>query len=1503
MYIKNFYIDEFGPLKDISVEEIPCGMAVFLGNNEAGKSSAMEFVRSMLMGNSPKRNAHTQAIRASKGGTMRIHDAHVGDLEIVRRFSQSSLKILDANGNQCKENVLTDIMGGISREVYRMIFGFNLLELQNMASFHDLEVFNAILGASYGLGLKGPMAAQEEIQKQMDLIFKNRSKNTELQNLFDTWNQNKEQLDVAYEEVKQFDSLQKEMLLVNEQLFGVHENKHGLAEKNAELLRLNDMWSQWKNWADLQNAIKALPTFAMSFPPDAELLLERTLEQEKIKQKTRDELKYRDSELEQEIQTIPKGQITPDQYDSIKRLTEQKGIYRQASTDTNSLEVKQDQVLQALNDVHEKLKKHWAIFDGDKGARSGLDAHGMVKYLSNVVHNNVLVEALQQYEERVKNAEGHVQNVRTAMEYAQQNIAKIEQDYTVAQQKIQTSLGQKPSAEADSVEDLQTSIELAKEAKRLFPEKINYAWEMFSDWKTHVRSFGIMGSLPDEYMQEQLLAQNAEESPPPIAFILQDFKDKTYFATISNVLFGIQDLKASLMQNAGELLHLEDEQIRTKEELQRLVAYEQEFIVQMPHGESENTQVHELAARNNPAQQEAYVQLDNIHNHLLAAGEQLKAIQAQKETLDAETSTKKFGIVPLIPAVSCGLLGLPLLIARLVSGQNMISFDILPSIYVPFWVPFFLLIFSAISFYLALPRREINEESQRRLDEFAKAFSDTVLGINFLQQEDQRIVASNFHINEDEYQLLVEETQKNMNNRGVLPIQKIARSMKELNAPLLFAEKGRTPLESEVNIDLAGGAVVAFGADVANGNFDLSHVLSVLNFQSEFYIVRQKYLNEQDLGTHIQETDQGTDQGNLVREQFEQKILEIRSKINECNELLQLNTDNHEELQQAWAVFFQERFFEFIPHPNSMDAFFLRLETCAKIQERFIDVEQECGEFDFRMHNLQDKITPYVAADAEMNAKLNDKNLARDIYYSTCIQCAEKILHDLRVSVFRSQDNAVEEAALKTAMQAKEQALKHMTELKETLNARRHAVDVVYTEFVRFLCEANILTAKTPQEYVQECINGHIVTEQIALGHVKVLKELIVRFFEWYVQFQALEKNIEELHALMANFEKPITAMLEDFDDRLLTNDVGEPDYIASFDVICRVLEKDSATQEHLRSLLTQRDQLKKEAQAVSDDLEETRNHIQELLDVARVGNETELRDLLHLQKKRDQLIGSSLALEELFYNAHLPLYVEKVNQPIKRAYDAVENKTLPGIFEYFDISSKNILEQEQITTQNQFEVLQKQEADIQNRCGVLQAKCDALIQSDTLAVLKHEQISIEEKIEAIYEKWSELSFAKNVLIKARKQYEQERQPKVIQLASSFFATITDNMWEKIMVSVDDRDIKVVGKSREPIRPELLSQGAQEQLYLALRLAHILNRSADHNSVPILMDDILVNFDAKRMANTMDALSQLMTESKHGGNSQQILFYTCHESTAQLLQEKIPDTKLYLVENKTVRPA
>ena len=59
MYISGFHLDGFGIYHDQGVQDLPPGLVLFVGDNESGKTTLMEFLRTLLCGfprRSPKHN-------------------------------------------------------------------------------------------------------------------------------------------------------------------------------------------------------------------------------------------------------------------------------------------------------------------------------------------------------------------------------------------------------------------------------------------------------------------------------------------------------------------------------------------------------------------------------------------------------------------------------------------------------------------------------------------------------------------------------------------------------------------------------------------------------------------------------------------------------------------------------------------------------------------------------------------------------------------------------------------------------------------------------------------------------------------------------------------------------------------------------------------------------------------------------------------------------------------------------------------------------------------------------------------------------------------------------------------------------------------------------------------------------------------------------------------------------------------------------------------------------
>ena len=77
-----------------------------------------------------------------------------------------------------------------------------------------------------------------------------------------------------------------------------------------------------------------------------------------------------------------------------------------------------------------------------------------------------------------------------------------------------------------------------------------------------------------------------------------------------------------------------------------------------------------------------------------------------------------------------------------------------------------------------------------------------------------------------------------------------------------------------------------------------------------------------------------------------------------------------------------------------------------------------------------------------------------------------------------------------------------------------------------------------------------------------------------------------------------------------------------------------------------------------------------------------------------------------------------------------------------------------------------------------------------------------------------------------------------------------------------------------------MSEGTRDQLYLALRLAGLEMHLAEHEPMPMILDDLLVHFDDTRARHALAALGRLAGKS-------QVLLFTHHAHLVELARQEL----------------
>lgn len=204
-----------------------------------------------------------------------------------------------------------------------------------------------------------------------------------------------------------------------------------------------------------------------------------------------------------------------------------------------------------------------------------------------------------------------------------------------------------------------------------------------------------------------------------------------------------------------------------------------------------------------------------------------------------------------------------------------------------------------------------------------------------------------------------------------------------------------------------------------------------------------------------------------------------------------------------------------------------------------------------------------------------------------------------------------------------------------------------------------------------------------------------------------------------------------------------------------------------------------------------------------------------------------------------------------------------------------------------------------------LQLESDKKALYETAASLKVEQArysgeskaaDISDKMESILsqireaaQEYTSLTLASDCMNAEIDLYRKKNQGPLLSRAGDIMKTIT---LEKIhglgtYYDSDDKPILVALKNGSRLTVDQLSDGTRDQLYLALRLASLEQRMKQREPMPLITDDVLIQFDDTRAIESLKVLAKLSDQT-------QIIIFTHHEHLVQLAKQHLEKEILYV---------
>ncbi len=1322
MRIRSFHIDGFGVFSDVAVEALSPGLSIFLGRNEAGKSTCLDFFRAILTGYPDPRSKEARERSfaplhgGQAGGSLDIETRRHGIVRLTRRPGNGGgpVTLLDAEGKPLDLGVLDQLMAGVTREVYRNVFGFSLAELQTFDSLNSEGVRHALYGASFGMGLRGPGQVFKMLDDQMDALFKSGGSKPPLNAALREWETLRQAVRAAEEECAQFDALSLELRGEETALAALRARREDMQRQRRELERRLGVWRQWDEWRAAGARLERLEPVADTFPQDGPNRLARARD---VREEAARRLTLSQERLERTQQALDAIEIREDllcALPEIRALSERKSGFRSALTAQPAQTAALQRAKADLERQLTSLGPDWScerIRDTDRSlfAREGLERQAAEMNVASSAYT-AAADALEKANKQVENAE-HAQEVaRTALEYLPDPVAALDEEGRDALRRI---------------------LACIEEDRRRLPERrqaLQAAHATFN--RTYAPLRLRSGGDPAQTLEK---LADAQEKALELAGEVQSSLTKAQEAALA----------ATQAHDAEEA---------AKERLDRLKAQQQA-------GEGPTR----TALDNRAA---ALRSLRHLSADLNVEQDRLTELDGRMATMQAPAPLKSAPLIGI--GILLMLAGLAVLIAHWKLGIS--SFDLTPELSLPI---------TLWSGYLVI-----------------------LTGVGFLA--------------------------------GGLPRSGPEAKRHALEAEHLGSRRDTSAARVvELQAQLAELAAAAQVDSVDPITLDATEML--LERERELCVTEERL--SQELGTL---------EGELAAARERARRLQTAR--------LQMETEV-QQTRKRWHEFLGGCHVESIPAPEAAATFFARMESARVAHAAVIALEGEIAALETHIAE-QERAARALPPVAEL--------LTAEADLPAVLDAVRRVLDACREADAAAEERLKAKAALHNAELNVERAAMAQGEAMDALHAaeeRRGAAQEAWSECLETLGLGLDLSPGTVREAL-ECMERCLTAE----AEVARMEDELAR------TDKELDALIQPLQTLSDNLNRPLP-----------TDADGLPDWLGAVDALLRdaaAMEAAARERERLESVATEQyDEVRTAETALADAIRTE----EELLGQAGAADAEEFLRHAAVKAEREELTRRREDLEDA----------------LRLAADDIPLEEFIHSFAEFDRNERETFAAQLV---EELAALTDEEREKAARIATLSAGLATLTSADKLSVLRQREASLSESMRRMALEWSRRALARHMLAEAKRNFERERQPQVIRAASEILATITDNVWAGLAASLEDSSLTVLPPHGEPVAPEVLSRGTQEQIYLALRLAYIRNHAAHAAALPVIMDDILVNFDPVRAERTAVALRDL---TAGGANSpaHQVLFFTCHPHIAEMLRRTLPGSALYAVENGRIQAA
>lgn len=197
-----------------------------------------------------------------------------------------------------------------------------------------------------------------------------------------------------------------------------------------------------------------------------------------------------------------------------------------------------------------------------------------------------------------------------------------------------------------------------------------------------------------------------------------------------------------------------------------------------------------------------------------------------------------------------------------------------------------------------------------------------------------------------------------------------------------------------------------------------------------------------------------------------------------------------------------------------------------------------------------------------------------------------------------------------------------------------------------------------------------------------------------------------------------------------------------------------------------------------------------------------------------------------------------------------------------------------------------------------LRIKLMALVKDEERAFEDQRLDAIEAQIEmleceraSVINEYNELRMMHSIISFADETFRKKYQPNLLKRASKLMSAFTDGHYDVIVTS-GNGELQINDTKKGQFIPvhDRLSRGTLEQVYMAMRLAIAETIDKTDQKLPLVLDEVFVNWDHERLENALLAIQEISKE-------RQIVYLTCHDWMADKMSSYYGASKIDLTIN------